>query len=162
METTTTKLTKETFKIEDFTFVDLGLPSGRQWASENAPGHYTYDEAVEAFGDCLPKGAAMVELIEECKVEWNDQKKGLDITGPNGNSIFLPAAGYVFPGEEVVADDEFYGYYWTRMTYIPNSDSYAGISQADARSLNFRSGYVRPLYGYYRSSGFSVRLCKES
>jgi len=159
---TTTKLTKETFKIEDFTFVDLGLPSGRQWASENAPGHYTFDEAVEAFGDCLPKGAAMVELIEECKVEWNDQKKGLDITGPNGNSIFLPAAGWISRLSGDLRDVGTDGSYWSRMKYVPNSESYASGSQTNARYLGFISGNVYPLLYYYRSYGFSVRLCKES
>ena len=77
-----------------YTFVDLGLPSGRLWATENAPGFYTYDEAVDTFGELLPKGSAMVELIEESEVSWNREKKGLDITGPNGNTIFLPADGY--------------------------------------------------------------------
>ncbi len=153
--------TTPTFDPKDFEFVDLGLPSGRLWATENAPGYYNFNTAADIFADYLPKGAAMVELLEECKVEWNDQKKGLDITGPNGNSIFLPAAGYVFPGETVVADDEFFGYYWTRMAYIPNSDSYAGISQAYARYLGFYSGNVLPSDYYNRSGGFSVRPCRE-
>jgi hypothetical protein len=157
----TIKLTKETFSPDNFTFVDLGLPSGRQWVSENAPGHYDFDEASEVFGELLPKGSAMAELIEECQVEWNPTKKGLDITGPNGNSIFLPAAGYAstrnseprFVGSE--------GDYWTRMVYVPKSESYAPGSQTYARNLYFNSGYVSPLNNYYRSGGFSVRPCRE-
>ena len=155
------KFTKDTFKPEDFTFVDLGLPSGRLWASENAPGHYTHDEAEQTFGEFLPKGAAMAELIEECRIEWNAKEAGLDITGPNGNSIFLPASGYIFPGERIVACDGDAGYYWTRMRYVPNSDSFAGYSQAYARYLGFNSGDVLPLNHYYRSFGFSVRPCRE-
>ena len=153
--------TTPTFKPEDFEFVDLGLPSGRHWAKTNAPGHYTFNQAADIFADYLPKGAAMVELIEECKVEWNDKKHGLDITGPNGNSIFLPAAGYVFPGQDAVADDEFSGFYWTRMTYVPNSDSYGSNSQTYARTLGFLSGDVYPLNYANRSDGFSVRPCRE-
>ena len=133
-----------------YTFVDLGLPSGRLWATENAPGFYTYDEAVDTFGGLLPKGSAMVELIEESTCTWNDEKKGLDIIGPNGNSIFLPAAGYTWCSPDVKAKDNE-GNYWTRMPF----------SQTGARLLYFYSGGVYPLSYYYRSNGFSVRPCRE-
>ena len=132
-----------------YTFVDLGLPSGRLWATENAPGFYTFDEAVDTFGELLPKGSAMVELIEESTCTWNDEKKGLDITGPNGNTIFLPADGYRWGRE--AKDVKLEGDYWTRMPY----------SQAYARSLYFRSGGVYPLDVNGRSYGFSVRPCRE-
>lgn len=145
------KLTKETFNPDTLTFVDLGLPSGRLWATENAPGFYTFKEAVDAFGELLPNGSAMVELFEECKCAWNDEEKGLDITGPNGNSIFLPAAGYTWHSPDVKAKDDE-GNYWTR---IPHGKTYA-------RFLGFVSGGVYPLLNHYRSYGFSVRPCKES
>ena len=133
-----------------YTFVDLGLPSGRLWATENAPGFYTFDEAVDTFGELLPKGSAMVELIEESTCIWNDEKKGLDITGPNGSTIFLPAAGYTWGSPDVKAKDDE-GNYWTRMPY----------SQTYARGLYFHSGGVYPLDNYHRSLGFSVRPCRE-
>ena len=133
-----------------YTFVDLGLPSGRLWATENAPGFYTFDEAVDTFGELLPKGSAMVELIEESTCVWNDEKKGLDITGPNGSTIFLPAAGYTWGSPDVKAKDDE-GNYWTRM---PDS-------QTSARLLFFNSGGVYPLYNLSRSYGFSVRPCRE-
>ena len=132
-----------------YTFVDLGLPSGRLWATENAPGFYTFDEAVDTFGELLPKGSAMVELIEESEVSWNREKKGLDITGPNGNTIFLPADGYRWEME--VNNVKLEGDYWTRMPH----------SQALARHLYFYSGGVYPLDGNHRSHGFSVRPCRE-
>ena len=133
-----------------YTFVDLGLPSGRLWATENAPGFYTYDEAVDTFGELLPKGSAMVELIEESTCIWNDEKKGLDVTGPNGSTIFLPAAGYTWGSPDVKAKDDE-GNYWTRM---PGSQTYA-------RLLYFHSGGVYPLHSHGRSYGFSVRPCRE-
>lgn len=145
------KLTKSTFNPEAFTFVDLGLPSGRLWATENAPGHYTFDEAMDTFGELLPKGLAMTELIEESTCAWNDEKKGLDITGPNGNSIFLPAAGYTSDSPNVKAKYKE-GDYRTRMPY----------TQTYAHILFFNSDVVYPLSFSYRSSGFSVRLCRES
>jgi hypothetical protein len=40
---------------------------------------------------------------------------GYQVTGPNGNSIFLPASGY-FSEEELHYDGE-YGYYWSSGVY---------------------------------------------
>ena len=147
------------FDPESVEWVDLGLPSGRLWAKENAEGLYTYDEAVGAFGKYLPKGAAMAELIEECQVEWNSKKKGLDVTGPNGNSIFLPAAGYRDLGGNLCGVGEE-GDYWTSMPYA-HSKSFAPYSQTYARSLNFSSGDVGPLDYDGRAYGFSVRPSRE-
>lgn len=143
------KITKDTFNPKAFTFIDLGLPSGRLWATENAPGYYTFDEAVNTFGEQLPKASAMMELIEECKCAWNDEKSGLDITGPNGNNIFLPAAGFTVPSSTVKVNKEV-GEYWTRMPY----------SRTLARNLTFYVGDVS-MEDSYRSYGISVRLCQE-
>ena len=152
------KLVELKFNPDAIKWVDLGLPSGRLWASENVDGYYTYDQAVELFGEYLPKGVAFAELIEECKVEWNPQTKGLDVTGPNGNSIFLPACGY--KGEKGCRSVGDEGNYWSRMPYA-NSESFAPNSHTYARYLNFDSGYVRPLYYDFRSYGFSVRPSRE-
>ena len=144
-------LTKETFNVEGFTYVDLGLPSRRLWATENAPGYYTYDEAKAVFGLNLPKAAALVELWEECDWTWDNKKKGMTVTGPNGNSIFLPASGYRYNASGGLNNVGSNGYYW----------SYASYSQAYARNLNVDSGGVYPLGYYYRAYGFSVRPCRE-
>ena len=77
------------------------------------------------------------------------KKKGLDITGPNGNTIFLPADGYRWGRE--AKDVKLEGDYWTRMP----------LSQTDARYLYFYSGGVYPLNYNYRSYGFSVRPVAE-
>ena len=133
-----------------YTFVDLGLPSGRLWATENAPGFYTYDEAVDTFGELLPKGSAMVELIEESTCTWNNEKKGLDITGPNGTQIFLPADGFTF-NTSMVRLKSLEGNYWTRRPLI----------QTAAHNLFFNSDITNPLDANLRSYGFSVRPCRE-
>ena len=46
----------------------------------------------------LPKFAEAIELVTKCKWKWqlsyyNESRSGYLVTGPNGNSIFLPAAG---------------------------------------------------------------------
>ena len=135
-------------KIE---FIDLGLPSGRLWASENAEGYYTYDEAKEKFGELLPKPEAFKELWEECRWLWDVKNKGMIVVGPNKNTIFLPASGYRGLASGGLLSVGSSGNYW----------SYASYSQAYARGLSFYSGGVYPLYFDGRASGFSVRLCKE-
>ena len=74
-------------------YVDLGLESGTLWKDQNESGQdfYTYEEAVAQFGDKLPTKAQLEELKESCQWEWIGS--GCKVTGPNGNSITLPAAG---------------------------------------------------------------------
>ena len=73
-------------------YTDLGLPSGTIWKNFNATGFYTYDEAFSQFGNRLPSKAQWEELKAECQWTWNGS--GYKVTGPNGNSIVLPAAGF--------------------------------------------------------------------
>lgn len=74
-------------------YVDLGLASGTRWKKENeAGGFYSYDEAVGKFSGSLPTKEQFEELKSSCRWSWNGS--GYNVTGPNGNSIVLPAAGY--------------------------------------------------------------------
>lgn len=61
----------------------------------------------------LPTEAEMVELIDNCTWEWtvSNGTAGMTVTGPNGNSIFLPAGGDRFGTERREYGE--YGYYWT-------------------------------------------------
>lgn len=45
----------------------------------------------------MPKSNELQELLDKCTWKWDMQNgvKGFVVTGPNGNSIFFPAAGYV-------------------------------------------------------------------
>ena len=82
-------------------FVDLGLPSGTKWKTENevnpndVNNFYTYDEAMETFGSQLPTKAQFEELISECQLTWvGNDHCDLKLTGHSGKSIILHAAGY--------------------------------------------------------------------
>ena len=46
----------------------------------------------------MPTGAEQDELRNNCTWIWTTQNgvNGYKVTGPNGNSIFLPAAGYCY------------------------------------------------------------------
>ena len=98
-------------------------------------GNASYDAARANWGGTwrLPTKKEMEELVDKCTWQWITQSgiEGYKVTGPNGNSIFLPAAGfcngssYNYVGE--------YGYYWNSM---PDWSSGAHI-------LCFYSGYHR-------------------
>ena len=96
-------------------WVDLGLPSGTLWKSTNEKGfYYTYDEAVSQFGDNLPSREHFEELKAFCTWEWNG--KGYVVTGDNGNSIILHAAGY-HEYDFGVCLVGMNGFYWSSTPY---------------------------------------------
>ena len=138
-------------------FIDLGLPSGKLWAAENATldgkTHFTFDEAVEAFGEKMPKSKDFQELYNNCDWKWDKKRKGYTVTGCNGNSIFLPASGYRY-GSDLgnVGNVGSAGHYWSR---TDNGSTYA-------RLLEFWSGCVYPQNNGGRYDGFAVRLVRKS
>ena len=126
-------------------WVDLGLPSGTLWKGQNESGFYTYEQAINRFGNKLPERHHYVELINECTWIWMD-KYGYKVVGPNGNSITFPAAGYHNCDGDVWGVGTS-GYYWSS---TPIDSDYAW-------SLNFysRDGYMED---DMRCLGLSVRL----
>lgn len=88
------KVTKieEELDINNKDYIDLGLPSGTIWAIYNEDNLYDYDYALSEFGKKLPTKEQWEELKNVCKWVWTGSEYRL--TGPNGNSIVLPAAGY--------------------------------------------------------------------
>lgn len=85
-----------------------------------------YDVAHVKWGDnwCMPTLDDIKELCDHCTSEWTTLNgvNGRKFTGPNGNSIFLPAAGYRSGG--YLDWDGSYGYYWSS-TQDPGSSEYA-------------------------------------
>ena len=53
------------------------------------------------------------ELVDKCTTTWTSLNgvQGCKVTGPSGNSIFLPAAGY--RDDSSLYDAGSYGYYWS-------------------------------------------------
>lgn len=99
-------------------YVDLGLPSGTLWKRQNESGFYTYEEALNRFGNKLPEIHHFVELQNECTWIWMEDYS-YKVIGPNGNSITFPAAGYrnCYGSVYNVGTN---GYYWSSTPY--NSD----------------------------------------
>ena len=95
-------------------YVDLGLSSGTYWKETNESGFYNYDNAVSKFGNKLPTKDQFEELKNEC--EWTWTGNGYKVTGPNGESITLPAAGYRGCDGDVRYVGTS-GYYWSSTPY---------------------------------------------
>ena len=74
-----------------------------------------YDPARAAWGSGwrLPTAQELQELVDRCVWEWTSQGAhyGYKVTGPNGNSIFLPAAGYC--SESSLYYVGVHGWYWS-------------------------------------------------
>ena len=102
----------------------------------------------------MPTTEQQRELYENCSSVWTTQNgvNGRLITGPNGNTMFLPAAGYRwytwlrYEGSE--------GRYWSRTLYSINT--YSGYK------LNIDSGYWEYWYGIERDCGLTVRAVRVS
>lgn len=98
----------------------------------------------------MPTSVELNELKEKCTWTWTNQNGvyGHNVTTPNGNSIFLPAAGSY--EETTVHEAESYGYYC--------SSSLSTQSPDRARYLNISSSsVVLDSYGSHRWRGRSVR-----
>ena len=129
-------------------YVDLGLPSGTCWRNSNEGGDnalYTYNEAVSRFGNKLPTKQQLEELKNKCTWTWTGN--GNKVTGPNGNSIFLPAAGDRYCDGDVCGVGRF-GYCWSSTS--SSGSNYAGC-------LSFGSNGVS-VTASLRCHGLSVRL----
>ncbi len=117
-------------------------------------GNASYDAARANWGSTwrLPTEAEFEELLNKCTWMWTTQggKNGYKITGPNGNSIFLPAAGYRY-GTSLYNVGE-YGGCWSS---TPNESN-----TLSAYYLNFNSGNHYTTW-YYRYYGRSVRPVSE-
>ena len=72
-------------------YVDLGLPSGTVWKSENERGFYERRNRGQIMN--LPSSNQWRELLDKCNWSWSWFRGGFKIVGPNGASIFLPASG---------------------------------------------------------------------
>ena len=104
----------------------------------------------------MPSEAQFSELINSnyTTTEWTTMSGvyGRKITSKkNGNTIFLPAAGYRYGSS--LNDTGSYGYYWSRTLNVSNSSS--------AKSLYFGSGNIY-MYGSNRYYGQSVRPVRFS
>lgn len=103
----------------------------------------------------MPTKSEFYELHKECKWTWyySQGVGGYKVTGPNGNSIFLPAAGYINDEEEY---DErpyavgWFGAYWSSTLYEKYPDNAYCLTIFEDGDYTFNETNQRYL-------GFSIR-----
>lgn len=131
---------------------------------------YGYNSFVDNYTELVPEDDAayvnwgpswrmptldqIAELYDNCS--WQrTQRNGVSgylFTGPNGNTMFLPTAGYRWGS--LLGYSGSYGFYWSRTL---NSDG-----PRYAYYLYFGSGYVYWNYSYNRYFGLAVRAVRFS
>ena len=117
-------------------------------------GNPQYDAARANWGSTwrMPTKSEFEELIKECEWEWTSEGEndryidGYRVTGPNGNSIFLPAAGYMYGTSLYYAGSD--GNYWSSTPGEGNTrNAYGLYFYSDLHDTNWD----------HRTDGLSVR-----
>mgnify|MGYP003292437203 CR=1 FL=1 len=102
-----------------------------------------YDVARIKWGGSwrVPTRYEIQELVEKCTQKWTTYNgvNGALVTGPNGNRIFLPAAGYLRMSHSIMQEDRLekyrddYGAYWSATSTWQGN----GRPSYSAHTLNF-------------------------
>jgi hypothetical protein len=97
----------------------------------------------------MPSTEEFEELIERCDWEWVElnNQLGYEVIGPNGNSIFLPAAGAV--DANIILEFNKIGDYWTNELFKDDSNT--------AARFYFYNGKKTLEYGGNRYMGMTIR-----
>lgn len=107
----------------------------------------------------MPTKVEFQELLDNCTWEWveldpeKDQPDGFKITGPNGNSIFLPAAGYYNnePTTALYGTERLYTsycFYWSS-TSVEYTGYYLNASKVQCKMFTNVRSYamaIRPVH----------------
>ena len=123
----------------------------------NIAGISSRDAARADWGSTwrLPTLDEMEELASRCTWTWGEvgDLPGYKVTGPNGKSMFLPAAGY---REKNVLNCNFgtAGYYWTSTAYTADETSINATTYAC--SIGFSKNSLDS-EGNYRYCGLTIR-----
>ncbi|MBO7577208.1 MAG: hypothetical protein J6T03_07060 [Bacteroidales bacterium] len=110
------------------------------------------DAATANYGGRTPTLVEWQEMMDNTTSQWTTQNgvKGCRFTGPNGNSLFLPAAGYLWGSSLKEAGSN--GSYWSSSLVTDNPDY--------AFSFYFDSSSPR-LSDASRVDGFPVRAVRQ-
>ena len=144
---------KTTYNLDTYKYYD-GSNFTKYTGSDKTVLDPEDDAAAVNWGGAwrMPTKAEQDELRKKCTWAWTTQNgvKGYKVTGPNGNSIFLPAAGYMDEG--TLYDTGSVGLYWSRSLYT--DDLYLAYNvYFDSDDVGWS---LNPRY-----SGFPVRpVCK--
>ena len=147
--------TKETYDSDNSSTYGLSDSELQSQGYIDSEGNLTpqYDAATANWGGNwrMPTKAEQQELLDNCIWTWTTQNgvNGYNVEGPNGNSIFLPAAGLRGSPINIAGSS---GYYWSSTPHKIDSNP--------SDYLKFDSNYhgMRTLH---RNGGLSVRPVLE-
>ena len=108
----------------------------------------------------MPTLEQINELVEYCDWQWTSKNdvNGQLITGPNGKTIFLPAAG---GPADVLYYDGISGYYWSRTLCSQEKYNIVGIDQKSAYIM-YIDLWDNEVWYEHRFYGNSVRPVRDS
>ena len=110
----------------------------------NIGGNSSYDVARYRWGGSwrMPTKAELEELKTKCTWTWTTQggHNGYKVTGKNGKSIFLPAAGWRYGASPDYVGE--YGYFWSSTPYE------SGFGNAFYLSSGHGVGWASRGYGW--------------
>lgn len=106
-------------------------------------GNQNYDPVAAKWGNGwrMPTMDEFVELVLNCDWKWictENYIGALGVSKKNGESIFLPAEGYMFNGKTI--EKEIVGYYWSANPDLKYSDN-------QAKGLTFFSTAIKTYQG---------------
>ncbi len=137
--------------INGHEYVDLGLPSGKLWATCNVGassptdvgGTYHYTTVTWGGGWTMPTRADFQELIGTCSYVRTTEsgQLGYRFTGPNGRSIFMPCTNSYSNGYYWSSTTSSSGYYY--YLYLPYGSGTVNINDDDYQNNN---NCIRPIH----------------
>ena len=152
-------ITKSEYNVDNCPTFGLSISQLQTQGYIDSEGNLTaqYDAARANWGGTwrMPTKAEQEELLNNCSWTWTTRNgvNGYNVEGPNGNSIFLPAAGY--RDGSSLSYGGIYGFYWSSTPY--DDSSYVNY----AYSLHFNDGFEAVDWDYNRTYGLTVRPITE-
>ena len=105
----------------------------------------------------MPTEADFIELMEECQWSWEKfhNTQGCRVTGPNGKSIFLPAASFKDDYWNEKVDTALYGSYWGRTFNRTTEDNIPCGTELTFGIVGTSSGWMeRDFYYEFGPTGY--------
>ena len=132
---------------EESDLVDLGLPSGILWHKDNEGGDRGYFSPYEASTQHeineIPTIEDWTELMTYCTWTWTEN--GCNVKGPNGQSIYLPAAGGKM-NEQVSYENEWGIYLSSQLSGTPYGFCFSKDEKSVTTLLSYAAYSLRLVY----------------
>jgi hypothetical protein len=106
----------------------------------------------------MPSDEQIRELCSKCSWQWT-QRNGVNgqlVTGPNGNTMFLPATGYYYGSNSSLKDVGSSGACWTRTINLNDAPNARCMFWGDWDDRGWECGAI------LRTSGLTIRAVRAS